>query len=209
MVKALLSWALGCLGRGWQSPRCATQPPTFPLMPMPVLDQDYQDPLRETQALPSCPSASCIYLLSVIKDPVPLQLFGAFFDSGSPSGCMTMHRGVLGGFWLVWGEPVYTPDGDKLERALGCLGLVLGQGAMPLPALMGSSGRVWVSSLCRVPALQQQEGDKVNVPRALPTLCQAEPHSTAQEMADQGRCSSSLPKENSINKYNNEVISNK
>lgn len=160
LVKALLSWALGCLGRGWQSPRCATPPPTFPLMPMPAPVLDHQDPLREAQPLPSCPSASCIYLLSVIKDPVPLQLFGAFFGSGSPSGCMTMHRGVWGGVWLVWGEPVYTPDGDKPQRALGCLGLVLGQGDMPCPALMGSSGRLWVSSLCRVPALQQQEGTR-------------------------------------------------
>lgn len=176
-VKALLSWALGCLGRG-----SATPPPTILLIPMPALVLDHQDPLREAQPLPSCPSASYIYLLSVIKDPVPLQLFGAFFGSGSPSGGMTMHRGVLDGFWLVWGEPVYTPDGDKLQRALGCLGLVLGQGDMPCPALMGFSGRLCVSSSCRVPALQLQEGERTDVPWALPTLCQAEPHRTAQEM---------------------------
>lgn len=120
---------------GWWSPHCATPSPTFPLTFLPALVLDHQDPLTGAQPLPSCPAASCIYLLSVIKDPVPSQLFGAFFGSGSPSACMKRHKAVLGGFWLVWEEPVYTPDGDKPQRALGCLGPALGQGDMAVSCL--------------------------------------------------------------------------
>lgn len=38
-------------------------------------------------------------------------------------------------------------------------------------------GRLWVSSSCRVPPLQQQERDRVDVP----TLCQAEPHCSPRD----------------------------
>lgn len=45
---------------------------------------------------------------------------------------------------------------------------------------MGSSGRFWVSSSCRGGPLQQQEGDRVDVPRAQQ---HKHSHTTAQEMA--------------------------
>lgn len=39
--------------------------------------------------------------------------------------------------------------------------------------------------------------------------CGKQSHTVAQEMANQGRCSSNLPKEKSINNHNNKVSSNK
>lgn len=38
-----------------------------------------------------------------------------------------------------FGEPVYTPYGDKPQRGLGCLGLALGQGDM----VMSSPHGLW------------------------------------------------------------------
>lgn len=172
------AWVGSCASGGALAPRATVTPsPMCPLTAMLalVLAAGHQEPL------PFCPAAFCIYLLSTIKHPVPLQLSGAFFGSGSLSGCMEMH-GVDGGFGCFAECP--------LKEAVGCLCLAPGQGSMAVsspekslalsclqlpPGHSGCSGslflRLWVSSSCSVPSSGAGGGDWVHVPPIAAVLC--------------------------------------
>lgn len=96
-------------------------------------------PSQRHSPCPCSPAASCIYLLLIIKDKVPLQLFGAFF------GCMEMHRGWWGLVFFGWvlvglGSASLHTKWQKGRargtrgRAVGCLVLAPGQDSVAVPS---------------------------------------------------------------------------